>query len=85
MIGRMKLVSDSISTDTVEALSELLEQAKAGELKGFAFAAAYKRSQFVVNVAGELVKNPALARGMVAYLDDFLATEPYENGQATPT
>jgi hypothetical protein len=77
MIGRMRLVPDSLSTDTVEALSELLEQAKAGNVKGLAFVAVYKGAQFIVNVAGELVSNPVLARGMVASLDDYLSEQPH--------
>lgn len=75
----MKLVPDTISQDTAEALAELLKQAKDGDLHGFAFVAMYKRSKFIVNAAGDLQKNRTLARGMVTYLDDFLAKSPRED------
>lgn len=74
----MKLVPDDFSPDTVAALSELLAQAKAGKVIGLGFIAMLKRRQYIVNVAGELRRNPTLARGMVASLDDYLAEQPHK-------
>ena len=72
-----RLVSDDLSFDTVEALEELLVQAKSGELIGMVFAAMYKgkTKQFIVNATGEAYRNPTFSRGMVAALDDALARE----------
>lgn len=78
MIENVKLVPDDISPDIVVALDELLEAAKAGEVIGLGFIAVYKRREYVVNVAGELRRNPTLARGMVASLDDYLAAQPHK-------
>lgn len=66
-----RLVQDTISTDTVEALSQLLDLAKDGEIMGIAFVAMYRRREYIVNAAGETLKNPTFSRGMLASLDDF--------------
>jgi hypothetical protein len=73
-----KLVSDDIAPDVVGALTQMLEDAKEGKLKGIAFAASYRRQEYVVNIAGNIRQNPTLARGMVAYLDDFLSAWPQQ-------
>lgn len=78
MIDRMKLVPDDVSPDIVDALAQLLDGAKAGEIIGLGFVAVYKRREYIVNVAGELRRNPTLARGMVASLDDYLAEQPHK-------
>lgn len=67
------LVPDTISTDTVECLTQLLEHAKTGEITGIAFAAMLKRRGYIANSAGEAHRSPTFARGMVAALDDQLA------------
>lgn len=72
MIRPYTLIPDSISHETVEALGELLEQARAGELVGFAFAAILKRRRYIVNTAGECRGDPTLTRGMALALDDEL-------------
>lgn len=66
------LISDAVSNDTVEALSQLLDMAHRGELIGFAFAAMLKRRRYFVNVAGEAFRNPTFARGCVSVLNDEL-------------
>ena len=78
MIDKMKLVPDDISPDIKKALEELSKDARAGQLIGLAFIGVYKRREFVVNVAGELRRNPTLARGMVASLDDYLSEQPHK-------
>lgn len=66
------LIPDTISTDTTEALAQLLELAQRGELIGVAFAGMLKQRRYFVNTAGEAHRNPTFARGCVAALDDEL-------------
>jgi hypothetical protein len=68
-----RLIPDNISTDTVEALEQLLEQARRGEVIGLAYAAMLRRRAYIVNTAGEAHRNPTFSRGMVAALDDSLS------------
>lgn len=68
-----QLVHDYISRDVVDALTVLLEGAKAGDVTGLAFAATLKKSRYITNVAGLMYKNPTFARGCVSALDDELA------------
>lgn len=68
----MKLIPDSLPTDTIECLQQMLEQAKAGELIGVAFVAIIKRRGYIANFAGEVSRNPTFARGMLRTLDDQL-------------
>lgn len=83
-MGVLKLVQDHISTDAVEALQELLDHAKSGQLIGVLFAAQFKRNRFIVNAAGELRKEAVLARGMIAALDDYMASDPYQQDPIRP-
>lgn len=68
-----RLVPDTISTNTEEALTQLLDLARRGELIGIAFTGMLKERRYFVNVAGEAHRNPTFARGMVAALDDQLS------------
>lgn len=68
------LIEDTISNDTVEALEQLLEHARSGEVIGIAFAAMLKRRGYIVNSAGEAFRNPTFSRGMVRALDERLGT-----------
>lgn len=67
-----RLVPDDLSHDTVAALQSLLDDAKEGRVIGVAFAAMYKRREFIVNTAGEAHRNPVFTRGMLACLNDTL-------------
>jgi hypothetical protein len=67
------LVKDGISTETTEALEQMLELARRGELIGLAFAGMLRQRKFFVNTAGEAHRSPVFARGMVAALDDELS------------
>jgi len=69
-----RLVPDTLSTDTEQALAQLLDLARRGELIGVAFAGMLKQRRFFVNTAGEAHRNPTFARGMVAALDDELGS-----------
>lgn len=63
---------DAVSHDTVKCLERLLEQARAGEAIGIAYAVMYKRRKFAVHMCGEAHRNPTFTRGMIAALDDEL-------------
>lgn len=67
-----RLVPDSLSKDTLEALTQLLDLAQRGELIGVAFAGILKQRRYFVNTAGEAHRNPTFARGCVSALDDQL-------------
>lgn len=68
-----ELVPDTISSDTEQALTQLLDLARRGELIGIAFAGILKRRKYFVNTAGEAHRNPTFARGCVCALSDDLA------------
>lgn len=68
-----QLIREQISLDTVEALEQMLESAKSGDVIGIAYALILRRQRFMVDCAGEGCKNPTLARGAVATLDDHLS------------
>lgn len=67
-----RFVGTAPSDDTIEALKELLAAAKRGELIGVAFAAMFRRREYVVGYTGECARNPTFTRGMVADLHDDL-------------
>lgn len=64
----MKLQPDSLSADTVECLTQLLEEAKSGRMVGISFAAILRRGNFWVNTAGEARRRPAMAHTAVGVL-----------------
>ena len=66
------LIPDAISAETVTALEQLTERARAGDILGIGFVALLKRRRYVVNTAGECRHDPTLTRGMVLALDDEL-------------
>ncbi|HEX9685470.1 MAG TPA: hypothetical protein VGA25_06435 [Burkholderiales bacterium] len=67
------LVPDELSTDTVEVLEELLDEARKRRIIGIAFAVMYRNQEYIVNTAGEARRNPTFTRGMIAALDDRLS------------
>lgn len=68
-----RLAPDALSHDTVDALEQLLDEARRGHVIGVAFAAMYKQRRYITNTAGEAHRNPTFARGMIASLDDELS------------
>lgn len=72
MIMSTRLVRDTISRDVVEALETLAEGARSGAITGAIFGIIVKGRSYHVNVAGSLVSDPTLARGICAALDDEL-------------
>lgn len=68
-----QLIQETISPDTIEALTQLLASAKRGDVVGIAFAILLRRRRFLVDCAGEACDNPVLARGAVTVLSDHLS------------
>lgn len=66
------LVPDNISTDTRQALSQLIEMEERGDLIGIAFVGMLRQRRYFVNTAGEAHRNPTFTRGCVGALDDEL-------------
>lgn len=62
-----------VSGEVVQALEEMLADAKAAQLVGIAWVAIYTGSRYEVDVAGEGRSAPACTRGYVAVLDDELS------------
>jgi hypothetical protein len=75
------LVSDAVSTDTVECLQLLLRRARRGEVIGLAYCAMLKQRAYIVNTAGVAHDSPTFARGMVAALDDSLSNRIHHKGE----
>jgi hypothetical protein len=60
-------------SDTVTALEDLLAEARAGRLIGFAYVAMHHHQDYKVGMAGETKSSPTFTRGMLHLLDDELA------------
>jgi hypothetical protein len=71
--GNPVLLRPGVSRDTIECLSELLEQAKKGDLVGIAFGAIMRHSNYSVHATGAARLNPTFTRGIVRALDDKLS------------
>lgn len=68
MKKQVKLVQVDTSTDLVEALEYLLQEARSGELIGLAYGAILKRRAFFVDAAGEAHRNPMFGLGVANVL-----------------
>lgn len=77
-----RLVPDTLSNETTEALTQLLELARSGELIGIAFGGMLRQRGYFVNTAGEAHRNPTFARGVVAALDDSLSNRIHNRGES---
>lgn len=58
--------------DVIEVLEVLLENAKAGNVTGIAFACTMRKSRYITNAVGHCQTNPTFARGMLLALSDEL-------------
>lgn len=67
------LVRDTISRDLSEAGKQIQEAIEAGHISGMVFGAQLKGRRYIVNVAGTLARDPTLARGITAAIDDELS------------
>ncbi len=66
------LVPDHLSHDTVEALEELLKEARAGKIIGMAFCVMLKDRNYWVNASGEGLRNPGFSLQMTRMLEERL-------------
>ncbi len=67
------LTKDNISRDLVDAGRQINEAIQSGNVSGMIFGCHLKGRRYIVNVAGSLARDPTLARGIAAALDDELA------------
>lgn len=70
-----RLVPRRISTDTVHACEQLLEEARRGDVIGIAVAVMRRQRSYSVDVAGECRRNPTFTLGMLRTLDHKLAVK----------
>lgn len=68
----LRLAPTPVDTDTIEALEQLLSEARKGHLIGVAYCAMYPGHAYTVDTAGEGRRNPTFVRGMLLALDDCL-------------
>lgn len=72
-MGRVLTISPpGVSADTVQALTYLLQEARAGRIVGLAYAAMHKANDFSVDLAGEVKRHPLPTIGAVRILADEL-------------
>jgi hypothetical protein len=69
---RLELVRDHISHHTVEALEEILHEARAGTYTGFVIGLTRPRRRFSVHCVGEACESPNWSRGICLAIDDEL-------------
>jgi hypothetical protein len=67
------LVRDDLSKDVIEFFEQLLAAAKSGQVAGAVIGVALRGRRYIVNSCGTLSRDPTLARGVTAALDDELA------------
>jgi hypothetical protein len=67
-----QLVRDHISRDLAEAFKQMADGVESGTITGAIFGLALRGRKYHVNVAGSLARDPTLARGVCAALDDEL-------------
>lgn len=69
---KLELVRQEISRDTVEALEEILQDARAGLYTGFVIGLLRPRRRYSVHCIGEGCESPTWSRGILRALDDEL-------------
>ena len=65
---KLFVVPDPVSRETVEKLEYFLQEARAGRLIGFAYAAMEKGSYYSIGAVGEANSQPTSAIGMLNVL-----------------
>ena len=69
----LRIMPPHISTATVTALADLLEQAKAGRVVGLVYAAIKAGGSYQGDVVGMAETHPVYTRGLLAMLQDRVA------------
>jgi hypothetical protein len=70
---KLELVRSPISHHTVEALEQLLEEAREGIYTGFIIGLVRPRRRYSVHCVGEACDTPTWSRGICRVIDDELA------------
>lgn len=80
-----QLLTETISTDTLECAKALVKKSQDGEVIGAVIGFLYRRQKYSIAVCGHAYDNPTWARGVVAALDDELHSLVHERGQRDTT
>lgn len=65
MSESVKMLAPQKSRDTIKVLRELLAQAEAGDLVGFAYSAMFRERLWSYGSTGEASRNPAFTIGLM--------------------
>lgn len=69
------LVRPDKDSETVETLTLLLKEARAGRVIGLAYVALHRHHEYSANLVGSALESPLLARGICRALEDAVATK----------
>jgi hypothetical protein len=69
----LRLVRPASDLQTIEALTELLEAAKAGKVIGLAYVALHLQDEYSADLVGQARRSPLLSRGICRCLEDAIA------------
>lgn len=72
-MGQFKLVAVSTDKGTIDALTTLLEDAKAGRIVGLAYIALRPGDGYISDMVGSVTEHRLLARGICRELEDSIA------------
>jgi hypothetical protein len=72
------LLRPPVSKETVQALEELLEQARTGHIRGLAYVAFEPRGEYTADVTGLAADNLTLTRGALLMLGNKLADVAFQ-------
>lgn len=71
-MATFKLVPDTLSTDTIDCVTQLYNEAHQGDLIGMALVALYRGRRYLVHTSGECLRQRTFTRGAVADLDQTM-------------
>lgn len=72
-VRQLSSVRETVDKDTIDCLEALLDEARDGKIIGLAFAALYPGKRYLVDTAGECLKSPTYAAGMVLQLQNAIS------------
>ena len=72
-MGQLHIVRPVIDEPTVEALKQLLEEARLGRIVGLAYIALHCGPDYTADIVGAALLHPLLTRGIAAALADAVA------------
>ena len=73
MGARLTLVGNAPDRDTVETLTRLLAEARAGKVIGVAYVALHHHHEYSGDIVGQALNSPLLSRGICRCLEDTIA------------